>query len=91
MEKQLDDRGLNYLVSTLLRVPREYRSFDNWAWADSLDWALDEWESRQPGTRPPAYANVEVPACFTGKVTPIYEWPEAEKKHNVSARQLSGV
>ncbi len=70
----MTDKQLNDYIDFLLDVPQEERIQTHGKWAESFDTAMAMWEDRYPGTRPPAFKKLgKPPACFSGKIPPIYE------------------
>jgi len=70
----MTDRQLNEYIGHLLDVPKDKRlASDGW-WGEDFKCALAMWENIHPGTRPPAFRHIgPPPACFSGKLQPIYD------------------
>tara|TARA_Y100000310_G_scaffold345139_1_gene462130 strand:+ start:870 stop:1097 length:228 start_codon:yes stop_codon:yes gene_type:complete len=69
----ISDKQLNKFIDKLLAYPKQDRKESQGEWANMMDEAMALWESRHPGTRPPAYTKIpKPPKCFTGKLPPIY-------------------
>jgi len=69
----MSDKQLNITIASLLAMSDgDRRSSHGW-WARMMDMHMREWGIRFPGTRPPCYAGREIPACFAGRLAPIYQ------------------
>jgi hypothetical protein len=70
----VNDKTLNEYIDSLLEWSTQKRIDSNGKWAELFDSAMAMWVDRHPGTRPPAFAKLgPPPACFSGKIPPIYE------------------
>ena len=70
---EISDDELNFIVGTLLNMTQTEREQKIDWWGPMMDDSMGEWNKRHPGTRPPCFAGRRVPACFTGKLPPIYD------------------